>query len=153
MQEYSHGQFQVSGYKVTIPNPQEAQSIIQPAWHRFMQEGLFKKVDHKAYPHIHAVYYHYTNPEDLDKVGYEMLLGFITEEGSTQSNPEFITITVPAQDYKYTEVEGDFQAILPIAWEKINNMPKSEVNRDYGFDLEMYSEDYKTCTIAVSVVK
>lgn len=151
MQSYSHGAFQVSGYKVTIPNPQEAQSIIQPAWHKFMKEGLFKQIEHKAYPHVHAVYYNYTNPEDLNKVGYDMLLGFVTEEGSTQSNPDFVTIQIPPQDYKYTKIAGNFQQILPIEWDKINKMPKDEVNRSYGYDMEMYSEDYKTCTLAVGV--
>jgi predicted transcriptional regulator YdeE len=85
--------------------------------------------------------------------GYEMLLGFITEDGSTQANSEFINITIPAQDYKYTEISGDFQSILFLEWAKINAMPKSELNRTHGYDLEMYSEDYKTCTLAVGVEK
>jgi predicted transcriptional regulator YdeE len=151
MESYSHGTFEVSGYVVTIPNPQEAQTVIQTAWKKFMDGGLSKLVEHKAYEGVHAIYYDYTNPTESDKVGYKMLLGFITEAGTTQSNPEFQTITIPAQTYKYIEINGDFQKILPIEWAKINAMPKSEVDRDYGYDLEMYSLDYKTCTLAVSV--
>jgi predicted transcriptional regulator YdeE len=151
MQEYSHGAFQVSGYKVTITNPQEAQGIIQEAWAKFMKGGLSGQVEHKAFQGVHAVYYNYHDLDNPAMLGYDMLLCFITETGSVQSNPNFITITIPAQSYKYTQVTGDFQSILPEVWAKINDMSKSEVNRNYGYDLEMYSEDGKTCTLAVSV--
>jgi predicted transcriptional regulator YdeE len=154
MDSYSHGAFQVSGYKVTITSPQEAQEIIQKAWHKFMKEGLSKLVEHKAYQHVHAVYYNYTNLDNPELEGYDMLLGYITEDGSTQNNPEFITITVPPQDYQYAKFTSDnFEQDLPIEWEKINSMPKSELPRDFDYDLEMYSEDGKGCTLAVSVSK
>jgi predicted transcriptional regulator YdeE len=154
MQTYSHGAFQVSGYKVTINNPQEAQAVIQAAWHKFMKVGLFKLVEHKATPHIQEVYFNYTNLDDPKKLGYNMLIGYGTDDGSTQTNGELIDITVPAQDYQYLRfTSSDFPQDLPIEWAKINSMPKSEVPRSYGFDLEMYSEDGKTCTLAVGVGK
>jgi hypothetical protein len=140
MDSYSHGAFQVSGYKVTISSPQEAQVVIQKAWHKFMHEGLSKLVEHKAY--------------NTDMEGYDMILGFVTEDGSTQSSPELVTITVPPQDYQYIKFTSDnFQIDLPIEWEKINSMPQSELPRTHQYDLEMYSEDYKTCTLAVGVNK
>jgi hypothetical protein len=152
MESYSHGAFQVSGYKVTITNPADAQEIIQKAWHKFMQEGLFKLVENKAYPHVHAVYYNYTNLENPEQEGYDMLLGYITTDGTAQSNPDLIDLIIPPQDYDYIKFDSDnFQKDLPVEWEKINAMPKSELNRTHGYDLEMYSEDYKTCTLAVSV--
>jgi hypothetical protein len=46
-----------------------------------------------------------------------------------------------------------FQTDLPIEWSNINSMPKFELPRTYGYDLEMYSEDGKGCTLAVSVNK
>jgi predicted transcriptional regulator YdeE len=151
MDSYSHGAFQVSGYKVTINNPQEAQSVIQAAWHRFMKEGLSKLVEHKATPHVQAVYYNYTNLGQ-DNWGYDMLIGFGTEDGSQQTNSEFIDVLIPAQDYHYLRfTSNNFPQDLPVEWAKINSMPKSELNRTYGYDLEMYSEDYKTCTLAVGV--
>jgi predicted transcriptional regulator YdeE len=154
MQSYSHGAFQVSGYKVTITDEQQSHDIIQKAWHTFMQEGLSKLVEHKAYQHVHAVYYNYTNLDKPKNFGYDMLLGFITEDGSIQSNPELIDIQIPAQDYKYIKFTSDnFEKDLQVEWEKINAMPKSELNRAYGYDLEMYSEDYKGCTLAVGVVR
>jgi hypothetical protein len=91
MDSYSHGTFQVSGYNVTISSPQEAQAVIQKAWHKFMQEGLSKQVEHKAYPHVHCVYHNYTNLGNPEKEGYDMILGFVTEDGSTQSSPEFMS--------------------------------------------------------------
>jgi predicted transcriptional regulator YdeE len=152
MDSYSHGAFQVSGYKVTITNPQEAQAIIQAIWHKFMHEGLSKLVEHKAFQHVHAVYYNYTNLDNPELEGYDMLIGYITEDDSTQNNPEFITIIVPPQDYQYVKfISDNFQIDLPIEWEKINSMPKSELNRTHSNDLEMYSEDEKDCTLAVSV--
>jgi hypothetical protein len=154
MDSYSHGIFQVSGYKVTINNPTEAQAVIQVAWKKFMHQGLSQQVEHKAYQHVHAVYYNYTNLDNPELEGYDMLLGYITEDGSTQNNLELITITVPPQDYQYAKFTSDnFEQDLPIEWEKINSMPKSELPRDYGYDLEMYSEDCKSCTLAVSVGK
>jgi predicted transcriptional regulator YdeE len=151
MQSYSHDSFQVSGYVVTIPNSQEAQTIIQAAWKEFMQGGLSKLVEHKDYEGVHAIYYNYHNLDDPQTEGYDMLLGFITKPNTTQSNTKFSTITIPSQTCKYIEINGDFETILPVEWEKINTMPKTEVDRDYGYDLEMYSLDYKTCTLAVSV--
>jgi predicted transcriptional regulator YdeE len=154
MDSYSHGTFQVSGYKVTINNQTEAQSVIQATWHKFMKEGLSKLVEHKAYQHVHAVYYNYTNLDNPDIEGYDMILGYVTEDGSTQTNSDFIDITIPHQDYQYIKfTSSDFQQDLSTEWAKINSMPKSEVLRNYGYDLEMYSEDGKTCTLAVGVRK
>ena len=87
------------------------------------------------------------------KQGYDMQLGFITKLGTVHSNSESVTIDIPVQDYKYVEIKGDFQKILPVEWIKINKMEKNELNCDYCYDLEMYSEDYKTVTLAVSVNK
>jgi predicted transcriptional regulator YdeE len=147
MEEYSHGPFQVSGLNITINNEAQAQSIIQNGWSKFMK-GEMKNIEHKAYPHVHAIYHNY-NPE-----GYDMLLGFITTDNLIQSNPDIVTLKIPAQDYKFVKFDSDnFQIDLPPQWEKINNMSQEKLDRDYGYDLEMYSEDYKTCTIAISINK
>jgi hypothetical protein len=80
-----------------------------------------------------------------------MILGYATKDGEVQSSPEIIALTIPPQNYQFTKISGNFQEILPIEWSKIYNIPKEEVNRNYGFDMEMYSEDYESCTVAVSV--
>jgi hypothetical protein len=154
MEEYSHGSFQVSGYKVTINNPKETQDVIQAAWERFMEEEFDKIIEHKAYQHLHVVYYNYHDLGDADKEGYDMLLGCVTEDGSIQSNSNVVTITVPAQSYKYIRLtSGNFTKDIPIEWEKINSLQQSEVDRNNAYDLEMYSEDNKTVTIAVGIHK
>lgn len=153
MDKYSHGQFQVSGYVYHITNPQESQKQIQTAWSEFMQGQKNKTIEHKAYQHVHAVYFNYHDLDNPTMEGYDMLLGYITNEGSKQTNPDLVDLIVPPQDYMYTKCTGNFQELLPVEWEKINKMPKSIVNRDHGYDLEMYSEDYKTATLAVSVCK
>jgi Integron-associated effector binding protein len=153
MDKYSHGQFQVSGFVYNITSPQESQKQIQAAWSDFMSDNKNKLIVNKAYPHVHAVYYNYNNLDNPSKEGYEMLLGYITEDNSKQTNPQLTDLVIPPQDYMYTKCTGNFQEVLPIEWAKINNIPKSEVNRDHGYDLEMYSEDYKTATLAVSVIE
>jgi predicted transcriptional regulator YdeE len=153
MESYSHGAFQVSGYKVRINNKQSEQSTIQAAWQEFMDQGLFKQVENKAYPHVHAIYYNYKDLEDPKLESYDMLLGFVTTDGTKQTNNTFIDLEIPAQDYMYTKATGNFQEVLPLEWAKINSLNTQKCPRDYGYDMEMYSEDYKTVTIAVSVIK
>ncbi len=153
MQDFSHEAFVVSGYNYTISSPQEAQTVIKAAWDEMMKQGKIGNIEHKLSGSVHAVYYNYKNLDDRSKLGYDMLIGFMTEPGTQQTDPNIITLTIPAQDYKYMEVSGDFAAILGQKWAEINAMPKEEVNRDFGYDLEMYSEDYKSATLAVSVVK
>ena len=151
MNQYSHDAFQVSGYVVHIPNQAESQEIIQNAWAKFMKGGLNKEIENIANPSVHAIYYNYQDLGDNKDWSYEMLLGYITTTGTKQSDSQFQDITIPAQNYMYATISGNFQEILPIEWGKINAIPKSELDRSYGFDLEMYSEDYKTATLAVSV--
>jgi predicted transcriptional regulator YdeE len=151
MEQYSHEAFHVSGYKVRIPNKHEEQKIIKAAWKKFMEGGLSKLIENKAYIGVHAVYYNYKHIGDLENEGYDMLLGFITNESTKQSSPEFVDFMIPAQDYMYTKASGNFAEVLPLEWNKVNKQSKSEVPRKYGYDLEMYSEDFKTVTLAVSV--
>ncbi|NJL96498.1 hypothetical protein HC766_05165 [Candidatus Gracilibacteria bacterium] len=152
MQEFYHDGFQVSGYLVNIPNQALAQEIIQKAWHKCMKEGLIRQIENVDNPSVHAVYYNYKKLANGD-FGYDMLIGYATKIGSVQSKAEFVDISIPEQNYMYKEISGDFQSILKTEWDSINSLPKSELNRSYGYDLEMYSEDYKTCTIAVAVIK
>jgi hypothetical protein len=42
--------------------------------------------------------------------------------------------------YQFTKISGSFQEILQIELDKINKIPKGEVNLNYGYYLEMYSE-------------
>ncbi|MFZ2593365.1 MAG: effector binding domain-containing protein [Minisyncoccia bacterium] len=150
MESYSHGAFQVSGYTVSITDMETMMQSIQDAWGKFMSEALGDVVEHKAYPQMHCIYYNFVDPTG-PRLGYDMLIGYVTTDGAVQSDPRITTITIPPQNYKYKEVTGNPQEVLGKLWKEINALPKSEVDRKYGYDMEMYGEDGKI-TVAVSVV-
>jgi predicted transcriptional regulator YdeE len=154
MEKYSHGAFQITGYKITTTKKdnREAKDIAD-AWAKFMSEGMADKVLHKAYPTLHMVYFNYVNQENLTERGYDMLMGYITEDGSVNEDTSLTTITIPAQDYEYIKVTGEMPANLIAEWHKVNRMSKEECNRAFGYDIDMYSEDMKEVTLTVSVNK
>ena len=80
-----------------------------------------------------------------------MLIGYITKTGTTQDNPAITTIEIPAQDYRYMTTKDISPENIFSSWKTINNTPQSELVRNYGYDLDMYSEDHTSLTIAVSV--
>jgi hypothetical protein len=157
MDSYSHGAFEVSGYKVAITNSERMVYNIQAAWATFMApadggvKSMSESVENKAYPHLHTVYYNFVDPTG-PKLGYDMIIGYATTDGSVQSDPRITTLTIPAQNYKYKKVTGNPKETLGPVWAEINAMPKSEVARTYGYDMEMYSEDGNEVTVAVSVL-
>jgi predicted transcriptional regulator YdeE len=121
------------------------------AWWKFFVDRFGDKVEHKAYPHLHTIYYNFVDPTG-PRLGYDMLLGYVTEDGSAQSDSSLTTITIPSQNYKYKKVTGDPKVTLGPVWKEINAMPKEEVARTYQYDMEMFSEDGNEVTVAVSVV-
>ena len=152
MQKYSHASFQLTGYKISTSNKDhQSGKDIMEAWKTFRSENMADLIEHKAYPTLHCVYFNYTNSTNVDERGYDMLIGYLTEEGKTQSNHELKTITIPAQDYAYVTVKGEMPKSLIEEWKKINSIPESELKRAFGFDLDMYNEDQTECTITVSV--
>lgn len=152
MEKYFHPAFQITGYKIstTNKNHQSGKDIME-AWKKFRSENMADSIQHKAYHTLHCVYYNYTNAENVDERGYDMLIGFLTESGSSQTNPELTTITIPDQNYEYVVVKGEMPKSLIEKWAEINAMPQSELKRTYAYDLDMYNEDETECTITVSV--
>ncbi len=55
------------------------------------------------------------------------------------------------QDYRYAEFEFSGPESVSLAWQEVNAVSHEELPRKFGYDLEMYSEDLKKFTIAVSV--
>ena len=152
MEKYSHPGFQITGYQITTTNKdKQSDKDIMEAWKKFHTQNLADLIENKAYPTLHSVYFNYTNPKNVDERGYDMLIGFITTEGTNQTNPELTTITIPAQDYAYELVKGEMPKSLIQEWAKINSLPESELNRSFGYDLDMYNEDQSECTVTVSV--
>jgi|694.fasta_scaffold22859_6 predicted transcriptional regulator YdeE len=154
LSDYSHESFQITGYKITTTNKDnQANQDIMQAWTKFRSENMADLIQNKAYPTLHCVYFNYTNPKNFNERGYDMLIGFITKAGTSQTNPELTTITIPAQDYKYTLATGEMPISLIQAWGEINAMPESKLHRAFGYDMDMYNQDGTECTVTVSVIK
>ena len=152
MEKYSHDTFQVTGYKITTTNKGlQSRSDIGAAWAKFLSEDMANKIEHKAYPGVHVVYFNYVNPQNTAERGYDMLIGFLTEAGSAQRDDQFTTITIPAQDYEYVEVKGEMPMALIEGWKTINALSPDECRRAFEYDLDMYNEDRSGATITVSV--
>lgn len=151
MDSYSHGAFDISGIVVRVENPESELTTIMAAWDRFYGEGIEGKITDKTYPWVHAVYYNYQNPTDPDRKSYDMLIGYMTDEGVVQENSEITTLNIPAQEYRYTTITEWVPEIIGSEWSKINSMTEVVLPRTYGYDLDMYDETGKQVTIAVSV--
>ncbi len=151
MDKYSHGPFEVSGYKVTIHGPVGEWDSIMTVWKKWFTENMWDLITDKEYPSIHAVYYNYQHPLDSEKNEYDMIIGYITKTGVIQENPLITTIKIPAQDYRYITLTDISPESIFGAWSTINSTPLSELQRSYAYDLDMYDESQTSMTIAVSV--
>jgi Integron-associated effector binding protein len=121
------------------------------AWRLWFTENMGDRVIEKTYPSIHAVYYNYQDPRDAEKNQYDMIIGYITRDGVTQTDPSITTIQIPAQDYRYMTITDISPENILKSWTEINDTPVSELARSYGYDLDMYNEAHTELTIAVSV--
>jgi predicted transcriptional regulator YdeE len=152
MQDYHHEAFYVTGYKVTTTNKDFAsRTDIMNAWKAWRETDIAGTIVGKLRDTLHCVYFNYTNPENLSERGYDMLIGFYTEEGAIQTNPELTTIKIPEQDYKYDMAVGEMPIALISKWKEINEMSMDELPRSFQYDMDMYLDD-GVC-IAVGVDK
>lgn len=149
MEKYSHGSFVVTGVVTHIPSHEVAMSLIVDAWKQRFTSKTGDTVVGQAHPSMHAVYYNY----DESRRSFDMLIWVMTQENTVQTNTDLTTLTIPAQDYRYTTVEGGFPESIWKARDDINHLSSTELPRSYGYDLEMYNEAATTCTIAVSVIE
>lgn len=151
MQKYSHGPFEISGYKVTVHGPVGEGDTIMQAWRLWFEENMGERVKEKLSNSLHAVYYNYQHPRDPEKNQYDMIIGYITRDDAIQTDPMIATVKIPAQDYRYTTLDDISPDAIFGAWQAINQTPSSELARSYGYDLDMYDESHTGMTIAVSV--
>jgi predicted transcriptional regulator YdeE len=152
MDSYSHPAFEITGYKITT-NAQHVYKDIDAAWKVITENKIFEHLRGKAFEGVHSVYFNYTNQSDPEQHGYDVLIGFITDAGTVQTDYRLTTLTIPAQDYQYMTVTGTLPKDLIAQWHIVNAMPASELHRSFGYDMDMYSADGKSCTLTVSVVK
>ncbi len=50
MEKYSHGPFEVSGYKINIPDPISEKNTIMSAWKQWFEENMGELVTEKEFP-------------------------------------------------------------------------------------------------------
>lgn len=67
MEKYSHGPFEVSGYRISVDDPIGAHDLIMDTWKTWFSENIGDRVIEKAYPSLYAVYYNYRDPLDPEK--------------------------------------------------------------------------------------
>ena len=144
LSSYSHGSFHTTGkvYHVTFADlTQEMQTI----WGEVKTTNFPMTIQEVEHPGLHAVYF------NISDTGFDMFVGLMTKEWATQTNPELTTLEIPAQDYRYAEFEFTGPEAVSLAWQQINALSRDELPRKFGYDLEMYSEDLKKFTIALSI--
>lgn len=152
MQKYSHGEFEVTGLKTRITNGGDMTSEqVGAAWMKFMADGLSDSIQDKEFPGVHVLYFNYENVENPTNRSYDMIIGFLTKTGATQTNPEIMTVKIPAQNYEYLEIKGNMPTCVIDGWKQINALSPDECARTYQFDLDMYTEDRTAVTLTVSV--
>jgi predicted transcriptional regulator YdeE len=153
MEDYQHGAFNVTGYKITTTNKDfQSRNDIGSAWKKWTVENIAASVQGKVSETLHCIYFNHTDADNIDERGYDMLIGFNTFDDAVQTNPELTTITIPAQDYKYDTAVGEMPIALINKWKEINELSKAEVNRSFGYDMDLYLED-GSVMVAVSVTK
>lgn len=142
--DYSHEAFFVTGkvHNFTYAN---LASEMQQVWGELKANNYLQNVSNPGEKNLYAVYY------NMNETGFQMLIGLVTT--TKQENDELTTIEIPAQDYKYVEFDFSGPESVSPAWQKVNAVSRSEINRSFGYDLEIYAEDMKKFTIAVSVKK
>jgi predicted transcriptional regulator YdeE len=148
MQDYSHSQFQVSGYKFSTTNKDnQSTKDIMAAWEKVRGVNLAELVVGKVNETLYCIYFNYQNAENYDERSYDFLIGFETSADAVQVDSEIQTQVISAQNYKYDSVKREDFAAFLAKWADINAM--TDLNRTFGFDMDIYSKD--EITIAVSV--
>ena len=68
MELHSHGAFNITGYKITIPNQQEAVPLITQGWEKRSSDKMDANIIDQEHPSMHAIYYNYTHTNDGDTI-------------------------------------------------------------------------------------
>ena len=101
-------------------------------WQRFMGEGIANKISGKISDNLYAVYFDYdgdhTNP-------YSFFIGCNVDTNAVV--PEGLqSISIPTQNYTVITAKGKMPDGVATTWEDIW---KSDINREYGYDFEVYT--------------
>lgn len=141
---YSHGAFSITGkiYHVTFA---DLARQMQTLWGEVQSTNFPATIVDPEHGSLHVAYFNHS------ATGFDMIIGLITKEGSVQTNGALTTLEIPAQEYRYAEFDFTGPESVSLAWQAVNTVSREDLPRKFGYDLEMYSEDMKKFTIALSV--
>jgi predicted transcriptional regulator YdeE len=114
-------------------------------WQEFISEGITSKITDKLSPDIYAVYFDYdgdhTQPYSFF-IGCKVSTDAVTPEGLQ-------SIEIPNQNCNIVTAKGKMPDCVANAWQEIW---KSNIERAYGFDFEVYNELSADCEDAVVAI-
>ena len=130
--------FKVIGIKIRTSNALElsGKGQIGATWGKFMSEGLGSKIPNRIDNNIVAAYCEYESDMNAP---YTFFLGAMVS--STAEVPSgMVTMEIPSDNYTVFNTEkGEVPMVIIDAWKKIWDMTsKSQINRTYTFDFEIY---------------
>lgn len=114
-------------------------------WQKFMGESVATKINGKISEDIYAVYFEYDGDHTQP---YSFFIG--CKVNSDAETPEGLdSITIPTQNYTVITAKGKMPDCVANAWQDIW---KSDVERAYGYDFEIYNElsaDWENATVEI----
>jgi hypothetical protein len=146
LETYSHNNFFVTGYEywVDYKTLDKQMSEIWGDKDKLNNLQNVKGTDAKE-KGMYVVYY------NKNEFGFNMLIGLVTTGNVTQDHEGLKFVEIPTQNYKYASFDFSGPSSVAEAWKQINSVSTEELRRSFMYDLEIYSADMKTFTIAVSV--
>ena len=102
-------------------------------WEKFENEKVFDLIPNKLGNEIYAVYFNYEKDETKP---FSYFIGCHVDE-NTETPKNLKSLEVPSQHYVKVTAKGVMTGCITEAWKKIWN---SEIQRKFGFDLEVYDE-------------
>lgn len=114
-------------------------------WQQFMGEGIANKITGKLSPDIYAVYFEYDGDHTQP---YSFFIGCkVSTDAETPDGLQ--SIDIPNQNYTIVTANGKMPDCVANAWQEIW---KSDIERAYGYDFEVYNElsaDWENAVVAI----
>lgn len=102
-------------------------------WYHFETSKINSLIPDKLSNALYAVYYNYDSDENGD---FSYFIGCKVDK-NTKTPENLDELYIPSQEYQKEIAKGQMTACISNTWEKIW---KSDINRAFGFDFEIYDE-------------
>lgn len=102
-------------------------------WQKFETEKIFDRIPEKLSNEIYAVYFDYEKDENSP---FSYFIG-CKVANDAEVPQELSELKIPAQKYLKFTAKGVMTGCITDTWKKIWN---SDLNREFGFDFEVYDE-------------